>query len=96
MVQMHTYPPKLNSTLIIEDIIGLHDTSVLWKKELGIDNLEKVVDDLYATVRPLYVQLHAFVRGRLSAIDKTGVVHSDRPIPAHILGEFHSTRNSLL
>ncbi|XP_046639551.1 angiotensin-converting enzyme-like [Daphnia pulicaria] len=65
---------------------GFHDTSETWKNELGISNLEKIVDDLYATIQPLYVQLHAFVRGRLAAIDKTGVVHSDRPLPAHVLG----------
>jgi hypothetical protein len=33
----------------------------------------------------------------LAAIDKTGVVHSDRPLPAHVLGMFFYlfTRNSL-
>lgn len=55
---------------------------------MEIDNLENVVDNLYAEIKPLYVQLHAFVRGRLAAIDKSGTVHSTRPLPAHILGVF--------
>ena len=54
---------------------------------MEIDNLENVVDDLYAEIQPLYVQLHAFVRGRLAAIDKSGTVHPNRPLPAHILGD---------
>jgi peptidyl-dipeptidase A len=87
----------LISPITIEEILGFHDTSETWKNELGISNLEKIVDDLYATIQPLYVQLHAFVRGRLAAIDKTGVVHSDRPLPAHVLGMFFYLfiRNSL-
>lgn len=71
---------------------GLSDTSEIWKNELGINNLEKVVDGLFATIQPLYVQLYAFVRGRLAAIDKTGTVHPDRPLPAHVLGEFWPTK----
>ncbi|KAK4008097.1 hypothetical protein OUZ56_013252 [Daphnia magna] len=65
---------------------GFSDTSEIWKNELGIKNLEQVVDDLFATIQPLYIQLYAFVRGRLAAIDKTGTVHPDRPLPAHVLG----------
>lgn len=68
-------------------MIGFSDTSEIWKNELGIKNLEQVVDDLFATIQPLYIQLYAFVRGRLAAIDKTGTVHPDRPLPAHVLGE---------
>ncbi|XP_057374872.1 angiotensin-converting enzyme-like [Daphnia carinata] len=65
---------------------GFSDTSEIWKNELGIKNVENVVDDLFATIQPLYIQLYAFVRGRLAAIDKTGTVRPDRPLPAHVLG----------
>ena len=58
--------------------------------------MEKVVDDLYAAIQPLYVQLHAFVRGRLAAIDKTGVVNSHGPMPAHVLGEFNILKIRLI
>lgn len=65
---------------------GYHDTSQIWKGELGIHNLETVVDELYAEIEPLYIQLYAFVRGRLAAADKTGTIQPERPLPAHVLG----------
>ncbi len=66
---------------------GYHDTSQIWKGELGIQNLETVVDELYTEIEPLYIQLYAFVRGRLASADKTGTtVHPERPLPAHVLG----------
>lgn len=62
--------------------------SEIWKNELEIDQLEKVVDELYAQIEPFYIQLHAFVRGRLAANDKSGTIHPDRPLPAHVLGYY--------
>lgn len=68
--------------------------SVLWKKELEIENLEEVVDGLYAEIQPFYIQLYSYVRGRLAALDKTDTVHANKPLPAHILGEFKTKKYS--
>lgn len=81
--------------LIHGALSGFRDMSDYWKAELEIDNLEEVVDHLYAEVEPLYKQLYAFVRGRLAASDKSGAIQPDRPLPAHILGQFNQHSSSI-
>jgi peptidyl-dipeptidase A len=44
------------------------------------------LDRLWEQVRPLYVALHAYVRGRLVEQYGAGVVPPTGPIPAHLLG----------
>lgn len=73
---------------------GHNDLSEVWKSELGVSNLEKVVDDLYTKIEPLYIQLHAFIRGRLAESDQfRTVVHPSRPLPAHVLGHSYLSEN---
>lgn len=59
----------------------------VWREELEIPDLERVVFKLYEEILPLYKLLHAVVRHKLllkhgsSEIDPTG------PIPIHLLGD---------
>ena len=71
---------------LMDRLIGYHDISEIWKQELGISQLDTVVDELYKEIEPLYIQLYSFVRGRLAESDKTGTIRPDRPLPAHVLG----------
>ena len=88
----HAY--KWHFKVLIDEFIGkiqgYHDKSAIWKDELGIDELETVVEDLYAEVEPLYIQLYTFVRGRLASADKTGTILPKKPLPAHILGRWQN------
>lgn len=58
-----------------------------WQSEYEVDNFEQQLAKLWEDVKPLYQQLHAYVRKRLR--DKYGdhVVSAKGPIPAHLLGE---------
>ena len=48
---------------------------------------EKMAADLWAELRPLYLQLHAYVRHRLRQMYGNDTVGTDGTIPAHLLGK---------
>jgi peptidyl-dipeptidase A len=67
--------------------LGFADTGAMWraKYDMPPDDFTKELDRLWDQVRPLYLQLHAYVRMKLhqkygDAVPATG------PIPAHLLG----------
>jgi hypothetical protein len=57
-------------------------------------NLIAELDRLFDQIRPLYTQLHAYMRRQLAAIYSSDVpeLTSDGPIPAHLLGELNLYR----
>jgi peptidyl-dipeptidase A len=64
---------------------GYQDACEDWFAELGIDNLKELVDSLYLQIKPLYEQLHAYVRRALRneyGADK----FKSRKIPIQLLG----------
>ena len=67
--------------------LGFTDNGTLWRSKYDMppDDFAKELDRIWDQVRPLYISLHAYVRGRLRA--KYGdVVPANGPIPAHLLG----------
>ena len=67
--------------------LGFADTGAMWraKYDMAPDAFAKELDRLYDQLRPLYLQLHAYVRARLHK--KYGdVVPEKGPLPAHLLG----------
>jgi peptidyl-dipeptidase A len=67
--------------------LGFADTGAMWraKYDMAPDAFAKELDRLYEQLRPLYLQLHAYVRARLHK--KYGdVVPEKGPLPAHLLG----------
>ena len=65
------------------------DTGAWWRSWYEVDNLESAVEKLYTDLKPLYEELHAYVRYKLSK-KYPGKVSKDGPIPAHILGNMWS------
>ena len=63
------------------------DTGAMWrgKYDMPADAFAAEVDRLWAQLRPLYVSLHAYVRGRLRQ-QYGAIVPEAGPIPAHLLG----------
>lgn len=57
-----------------------------WQSEYEVDDFEEQLAKLWEDVKPLYQQLHAYVRKKLR--DKYGdhIVSARGPIPAHLLG----------
>src|SRR5579859_939853 len=68
--------------------LGFKDTGVMWRSnyDLPPDQFAAEMDRLWNQVRPLYLQLHAYVRYRLQQKYGKDVVPDHGPIPAHLLG----------
>jgi peptidyl-dipeptidase A len=68
--------------------IGFDDLGALWRSgyDMTPAELEADVDRLWKEVKPLYVDLHCYVRGRLQKIYGKQAVPDGKPIPAHLLG----------
>jgi peptidyl-dipeptidase A len=67
--------------------LGFGDTGAMWraKYDMPPDDFTKELDRLWEQVRPLYLQLHGYVRMKLH--EKYGdVVPETGPLPAHLLG----------
>ncbi|XP_019640619.1 PREDICTED: angiotensin-converting enzyme-like [Branchiostoma belcheri] len=68
---------------------GEHGFGNFWEllsAPFEIENLLEVANGLWSEIRPLYVQLHAYVRRRLASFYGEDKVSTTGPIPAHLLG----------
>uniref|UniRef100_A0A1L8DR16 Angiotensin-converting enzyme n=1 Tax=Nyssomyia neivai TaxID=330878 RepID=A0A1L8DR16_9DIPT len=65
---------------------GFKSGAESWLYEYEDDTFEKQLEDIFAQIRPLYEQLHAYVRFKLREKYGDGVVSEKGPIPMHILG----------
>jgi peptidyl-dipeptidase A len=68
--------------------LGYPDVGVLWRSNYDMppDQFAKDMDRLWEQLRPLYLSLHAYVRGQLAKKYGKDVVPLNGPIPAHLLG----------
>ncbi|CAG0889487.1 unnamed protein product [Darwinula stevensoni] len=65
---------------------GFSDMGAYWRRPYESETFEEEVAELWETVRPLYEQLHAYVRRKLREKYGEDKVSADGPIPAHLLG----------
>jgi peptidyl-dipeptidase A len=68
--------------------IGFSDLGELWRSgyDMAPADFEKETDRLWEQMKPLYEQLHCFVRSRLSQKYGADKVPAKGAIPAHLLG----------
>ncbi|MDQ7008153.1 MAG: M2 family metallopeptidase [Acidobacteriota bacterium] len=68
--------------------LGFADTGAMWRSgyDMDPDAFALEVERLWEQVRPLYEQLHCYVRARLRQHYGSALVPEDGPIPAHLLG----------
>ena len=68
--------------------LGFADAGALWRSNYDMppDAFAKELDRLWEQLRPLYLSLHAYVRGQLGKKYGNDVVPTKGPIPAHLLG----------
>jgi len=68
--------------------MGFTDAGAMWRStyDMPPDQFVREVDRLWEQLKPLYLQLHAFVRSRLAAQYGPSVVRPDGMIPAHLFG----------
>ena len=67
---------------------GFADDGEFWRSFYDMPAAEfgTLAEGLWQEVKPLYVELHAFVRARLAEFYGPNVVDKSAPIPAHLLG----------
>jgi peptidyl-dipeptidase A len=72
--------------------IGFADAGALWRASYDMtpDELAKETDRLWEQLKPLYLSLHAYVRGQLRKKYGAALVPERGPIPAHLLGNIWS------
>jgi peptidyl-dipeptidase A len=68
--------------------LGYSDVGALWRSNYDMppDSFASEMDHLWEQLRPLYLSLHAYVRGQLVKKYGANVVPPNGPIPAHLLG----------
>jgi len=68
--------------------LGYGDVGALWRSKYDMppDEFAKELDRVWEQLRPLYLSLHAYVRGQLAKKYGANVVPPKGPIPAHLLG----------
>jgi peptidyl-dipeptidase A len=68
--------------------LGFADAGALWRSKYDMppDEFAKELDRLWEQLRPLYLSLHAYVRGQLAKKYGKTIVPPNGPIPAHLLG----------
>jgi peptidyl-dipeptidase A len=68
--------------------LGFADNGAMWRSKYDMppDEFARELDRLWEQVRPLYVQLHAYVRNKLGEKYGPEAVPANGPIPADLLG----------
>ncbi|XP_044757835.1 angiotensin-converting enzyme-like [Coccinella septempunctata] len=77
MVQISNEAAKLNN---------FSDTADYWNFPFESSNLHEELEDVWQEVKPLYEQLHTYVRRRLREYYGSEKISRQAPLPAHILG----------
>jgi peptidyl-dipeptidase A len=72
--------------------LGFHDAGSIWRAQYDMppDEFTAEMDRLWEQLRPLYLSLHAYVRGQLAKKYGASLVSAKGPIPAHLLGNIWS------
>lgn len=68
-------------------VAGYKDMGALWRSKYESDTLEQDLERLYQELKPLYLNLHAYVRRSLHRHYGPDIVDVRGPIPAHLLGK---------
>ncbi|NDG84671.1 MAG: peptidase M2 family protein [Proteobacteria bacterium] len=68
--------------------LGFHDLSDVWMAKYDMSSAQygKMIDRLWGEVKPLYEQLHCYIRSQLNKKYGDSIVAKEGPIPAHLLG----------
>ncbi|XP_063977771.1 angiotensin-converting enzyme-like [Diachasmimorpha longicaudata] len=62
------------------------DMAAYWMKDYEADDFTEHIEALWQQLKPLYLQIHAYVRHALRRKYGEDLVPRDKPIPAHLFG----------
>ena len=67
------------------------DTGAYWRSWYEVDDFQEQLENLYNQLKPLYNNLHAYVRKKLREQYGQDKISATGPIPAHLLGKYNAT-----
>ncbi|XP_060842211.1 angiotensin-converting enzyme-like isoform X3 [Rhopalosiphum padi] len=76
---------NLNRTLSLEP--DYTDNAEFWIRGYDVDDFRPRMEHLWNQIKPLYLQIHAYVRRKLWELYGSSVITRRGPIPAHLLGD---------
>jgi hypothetical protein len=79
----HTYVNIYNEAAKLN---GFKDASIMKVDPYESDTFQQEMEETWLGLKPLYEQLHAYVRSKLHAFYGKDVVKNSGPLPAHLLG----------
>merc|ERR1712042_118185 len=68
------------------ELNGFKDASIMKVDPYESDTFQEEMDETWLGLKPLYEQLHAYVRNKLHKFYGKEVVKNSGPLPAHLLG----------
>lgn len=80
------YPQFVNLSNKASQADGYADTGAEWRSWYESETFEQDLEEIYRTIEPLYLNLHAFVRRQLYNQYGPKYINLKGPIPAHLLG----------
>lgn len=63
------------------------DTAEFWIRGYDVDDFRPRMERLWNQIKPLYLQIHAYVRRKLRELYGDSIITRRGPIPAHLLGD---------
>ena len=86
------YARMVESPTRAREELGFADVGALWRSDYDMppDDFAAEVDRLWGQVKPLYDDLHCYVRGELNERYGDDVVPLDEPIRADLLGNMRA------
>jgi len=79
----HTYVGLYNEAAKLN---GFKDASIMKVDPYESDTFQEEMEETWLGLKPLYEQLHAYVRSKLHAFYGKDIVKNSGPLPAHLLG----------
>lgn len=70
----------------------MSDASEMWKFPYESPSLRFELEDAWEQIKPLYEQLHAYVRKKLRDLYGPERISREAPLPAHVLGCGHNSK----
>ncbi|XP_015596207.1 angiotensin-converting enzyme [Cephus cinctus] len=81
LVQLNNEAARLNN---------FTDAAEYWMFPYETYNFEMEIDDVWESIRPLYEELHAYVRRKLRDLYGPEKINPQAPLPSHILGNMYA------
>lgn len=66
--------------------LDVSDASEMWKFPYESPSMRFELEDAWEQIKPLYEQLHAYVRKKLRDLYGPERISREAPLPAHVLG----------